>query len=523
MLAKFRATSRPPEQHPAAAGSPDGVDSSAMGARSFGYATAPVTLVAVLLGACVDYPASRVCQPGRVEICRCADGEPGTKICRADGAGFDPCSCDTGGGGAGGAGGSGGGVSMGGRPLPEDYRTVEQLYDELGSLAADHSEIAERIDYGDSFERWSATEPAGYDLMALRVTAKAMAGPKPVCVLAAGYHGDEVVGTEVARRMAHWLVEGYGVDADATWLVDYRDTWVIPAVNPDSLNIRRNNANAVNLNRNHTFKWEPGEGRGEYPASEPEIFFLEDLLSKILVDQRGPADGDAAPPDTTGIFVTLHAPFSHVLWPWAWSETAAPNAVGLRAIGEKMAATVGYGAGQTFPTLYEIHGCATDWVYGTFGVPAVLNEIGPSDRPLFGHVDTDIWPAHREALTHACRIARAPYQLAHGPDVWDLGYERDGTTLRFVARIDDSDSGGELVTAAELFLDGPPWEPGSTAIALAAADGQYDSDVELVTATVGVDALPGDPLDPQLIFVRGRDGGGHWGPPRALFVDLDPG
>ena len=34
-------------------------------------------------------------------------------------------------------------------------------------------------------------------------------------------------------RMLDWLVDGYGVDADATWIVDHHEVWIIPSLNPD--------------------------------------------------------------------------------------------------------------------------------------------------------------------------------------------------------------------------------------------------------------------------------------------------
>jgi hypothetical protein len=369
-----------------------------------------------------DGKDDRLCVPGDAMECRCDDGSLGLQLCRPDGSGYETCDCYDGAGGAAGAGGEGGAGGSGlggggGSPPGESYRTTEELYEELHELAAQHSSIVELVDYGDSYVRQEAGAPSGYDLLALRITAKGVSGPKPVFVIVAGYHGDEVIGTELARRMLHWLVESYDADADATWLVDYHDTWVIPTVSPDTLNVSRSNANLVNLNRNHSFQWVAADGHGERPASEPEVFHLEELLSEKLTDQRGPDEADAAPLDTVGLFITLHASGSIISWPWAFSDAPAPNSAGLATIGRKLGATLGYDTGQTYDAVYPIHGCATDWIYGTFGVPAFLHEIGRSDRPAFGDVNTDIWPPHLEAMLYEARLARAPYQLGAGPDV----------------------------------------------------------------------------------------------------------
>lgn len=462
----------------------------------------------------------RFCVPGDEMECLCDDGSLGLQLCRPDGSGYETCDCDDGAGGAGGEGGAGGiGLGGGGGSSPgESYRTTEELYEELHELAAQHSSIVELVDYGDSYVRQDAGAPSGYDLLALRITAKDVSGPKPVFVIVAGYHGDEVIGTELARRMLHWLVESYDADADATWLVDYHDTWVIPTVSPDTLNVSRSNANLVNLNRNHSFQWVAADGHGEHPASEPEVFHLEELLSEKLTDQRGPDEADAAPLDTVGLFITLHASGSIISWPWAFSDAPAPNSAGLATIGRKLGATLGYDTGQTYDAVYPIHGCATDWIYGTFGVPAFLHEIGRSDRPAFGDVNTDIWPPHLEAMLYEARLARAPYQLGAGPDVRNVSSHDEGDRVRLFAEIDDRDNGGELIAAAELTVDLPPWDPAAVAIALVPEDGQFDSPTELATATMDWDALRTCGQQRHIVFVRGQDTAGHWGPPRATFI-----
>ena len=83
----------------------------------------------------------------------------------------------------------------------------------------------------------SCTRPAptwnGYDLLALHITNQAIAGPKPVFWYDAGIHAREIATPEIAMRYIQWLLDGYNSDADAHWLVDYHDIWVMPMLNPD--------------------------------------------------------------------------------------------------------------------------------------------------------------------------------------------------------------------------------------------------------------------------------------------------
>lgn len=47
---------------------------------------------------CSPSLASRTCTPGREVACACGGGVEGHQVCRADGAGFEPCLCDDAGG-----------------------------------------------------------------------------------------------------------------------------------------------------------------------------------------------------------------------------------------------------------------------------------------------------------------------------------------------------------------------------------------------------------------------------------------
>ena len=62
-----------------------------MGRRA-GLVTAAV--LALLVTACRDTPASSVCEPSDQVVCVCPEGTQGTQTCRDDGTGFEPCRCE---------------------------------------------------------------------------------------------------------------------------------------------------------------------------------------------------------------------------------------------------------------------------------------------------------------------------------------------------------------------------------------------------------------------------------------------
>ena len=85
-------------------------------------------------------------------------------------------------------------------PPPPDsfyggYLSVNGIYRHLDEIAAAYPAITELRDYGDSYSKTvgGVVTPggqtlAGYDLLALKITNQAIAGPKPVFVLMAGIH-----------------------------------------------------------------------------------------------------------------------------------------------------------------------------------------------------------------------------------------------------------------------------------------------------------------------------------------------
>ncbi len=464
-----------------------------------------------------------------------------------------------------------------------DYRTVAEVYADLDVAAAAYPQLTELLTYGQSYclGRGGCLTPGGdalpgFPLRAIRVTNEAVAGSstiagesvsrgqKPVFFLMANIHAREITTPEIAMRFLDLLLNGYGSDADVTWLVDYHEIWIVPTANPDGHWLvelgeqeeygglpfyQRKNAKQANLidgvadcstwppsggdhygvdlNRNHSFGW-GGDGssgepcspvfRGAEPASESEVAQLEAVVRALVPDQRGPAMDDPAPDDTTGLFITLHSFSDLILWPWGHLYVDAPNKAGLKAIGDKLATFNGYRSCQSaaWDCLYAAAGASDDWAYGELGIPAFTFEIGSEFMPSYEIIDTVQWPENRPALLYAAKLARTPYQTIHGPDVLDLRVTPPGPLRELTATLDSSDNGNRPIAAAVYTLDVPPWQPEAMPVPLSAADGAFDSPTESVVGQFDAALLsPGR----HTLFVRGQDDAGNWGPVSALFVE----
>ncbi|MGD8791671.1 MAG: M14 family zinc carboxypeptidase [Anaerolineae bacterium] len=439
------------------------------------------------------------------------------------------------------------------------YRTVEETFATAQDLVTYYPHLATWIDVGDS---WEKTEPggnAGYDMMVLRLTNTNVAGPKPKLFIMSAVHAREYATAELNTRFAEYLVYNYGLDADATWLLDYHEIHLLLMSNPDGRKhaeasaLWRKNTNenycgptsgdrGADLNRNFPFEWSCCGGssgnpcdetyRGPSAASEPETQAIVNYVRSEFPDQRGPNLGDPAPPDAMGIFIDLHSYSELVLWSWGFTYQLAPNATGLQSLGRKFAYFNGYSPQQAIG-LYPTDGTTKDFAYGELGLAGYTFELGTWFFEACSTFENTILPDNMPALLYAAKASRLPYMLPAGPDAVDVAAQpagvTPGTTIELTATVDDTrfnHSNGieptQDVAAAEYYIDVPPWLTTTTPVSytMAPADGAFDDPVEGVMATLDTGSLaPGR----HIVFVRGRDAAGNWGPVSAVFVEIfDP-
>lgn len=99
------------------------------------------------------------------------------------------------------------------------------------------------------------------------------------------------------------------------------------------------------------------------------------------------------------------------------------------------------------------------------------------------------------------------------------------TQVTLTAVIDDtrfrSGSGEpvQAIAAAEYYIDTPPWITQTLPIpyVMTVEDGAWDEPIEQVHAEIDLSSLP---LGRHMLFVRGQDAEGHWGPVTGEFLDL---
>ena len=445
-------------------------------------------------------------------------------------------------------------------PARPCYRTVEQTHADLEALAIANPQIAQWVDYGDSWEKTQAM--GGYDLQALILTNQSVPGPKPVFMVMAAIHARELATAESAVQFAELLFNQYGQDADITWMLDYFEVHILPQPNPDgrkmaeaectgscSPNWRKNtnqnfcgptsSARGVDLNRNAGTSFWGGPSssgsqcsstyRGPSASSEPETSEMEAYADAVFPDFRDAPDNDFATPandEADGVFISIHSAGDIVFYPWEGINSDPPNLNGLRSLAQKMGLSTTFAACQNC-FLGPASGTNVDYVYERLGIPSFTYEIGSSFGQSCGAFTNTVLPQTIAGLMTGLKHSRRSYQSPLGPEILNLTFAPGPGGGTLSATADDTrlavNGGGEPVQPSQSIIgvrytiNEPPWVA-TESFELDAVDGNFDQTSEDVVGSLTNAQLAGA----TMLFVYAQDADGNTGPPAAVWVS-DPG
>ncbi|MDI6809631.1 MAG: M14 family zinc carboxypeptidase [Candidatus Eisenbacteria bacterium] len=263
------------------------------------------------------------------------------------------------------------------------YHTYQEMKTEMLAYAQTHAAIVKVDSIGSSVE--------GRAIWAMKISDNVGVDENEPEVLYMGnHHAREIMTVEIPMRIMSFLINGYGTDTLATRLVDTRETWLVPMVNPDGhvyvengssmwRKNRRNNGDGsygVDLNRNYGYMWgydnigsspTPSSEvyRGTGPFSEPEIDVIRDFCEAHDF-----------------IFsLSYHSYGEMVLYPWGYIAAHTPDRMLFTVLGDSIVAYNNYVHGNAATgTIYLTNGDTDDWVYGevvtknkTYGITFEVN------------------------------------------------------------------------------------------------------------------------------------------------------
>jgi hypothetical protein len=245
------------------------------------------------------------------------------------------------------------------------YHTYQQIMDTFHLIATNNPTIC----HLDTIAR----SPSGKFLLALKVTQNAQQEVhRPRFLIDGTTHGNENIGTEAIWYMVQQLVGRYGVDPLITQLVNTREVWFIPCINPEGLiNRTRGNTVCADLNRDYGYAWN-GESGAPVPWYTPEI-----RGQRVFLQQHPYV-----------ISMTFHSGTESVMWPWSYSRTATRDSTLHKLLCDRYGTITGYPSFQISRGLYECQGTSTDFMHGSEGALGLAAEISGGQPPPQGDIDS---------------------------------------------------------------------------------------------------------------------------------------
>ncbi|MBD3169065.1 MAG: T9SS type A sorting domain-containing protein [candidate division Zixibacteria bacterium] len=325
------------------------------------------------------------------------------------------------------------GLTMGG------FRTFSEVVAKMDSLHNQYPALTRIENIG--------TTHNGNTVWAMKVSDNVnMQEDEPEVLYTGLTHAREPIGMEICLDFVEWLLDNYGSDPDATLIVNERQVWIIPVVNPDGYlynqqtnpngggmwrkNRRNNGGNyGVDINRNYTYMW-GYDNNGSSPYSSSETY-------------RGPSAGSE--PETQAVMdfcedhefvlaLHYHSYGEYFIYPFGYDQIQTPDHALFVAIADSSVSFHGYDPGQAWQLLYAVNGDAVDYSYGEqttkdkiFGFTPEVGDSWQGFWPSSGDIPGLVAENHPVNKLFAL-IADNPYSMVapYAPVIDPMGTDPDG-------------------------------------------------------------------------------------------------
>ena len=247
---------------------------------------------------------------------------------------------------------------------------------------------------------------------------------EPEVLYTALHHAREPESIMAVIYYMYYLLENYGTDPEVTFLVNNRELYFVPVINPDGYvynqqtnpngggmwrKNRRNNGGGtygVDLNRNYGYKWgydnngsSPNPSsetyRGTAPFSEPETQAIRDLCNA----------------HNFKLTLNYHTYGDLLIYPWGYNDNLTPDSLLYIALASDMTQFNGYTYGTGSQTVgYIVNGDSDDWMYGEQTTKGKIMAMTPE-------VGSSFWPSPSQIYPLAQENIYPNLVLAHGPGV----------------------------------------------------------------------------------------------------------
>jgi carboxypeptidase T len=311
------------------------------------------------------------------------------------------------------------------------YHNYAEMTADLNAVVAGFPSIASQRVLGRSYQ--------GRDIVAIKISDNVATDEnEPEILYDANHHAREHLTVEMALYLVHLFADNYATDTRIRDIVNSREIWIIPSVNPDGSeydiatgvyrswrkNRQPNSGSSfvgTDLNRNYGFQWgccggsssDPASAtyRGPVAFSAPEAQVVRNFVNSRVV---GGVQQIKATMD-------FHTYSELVLWPYGYTTantgpglTVDDNSA-LSTLGRQLAATNRYTPEQA-SDLYIADGDLIDWLWGTHKIFAYTFEMYPTSSAQGGFyppasVIVRETSRNREAALLLAEVADCPYKV----------------------------------------------------------------------------------------------------------------
>ncbi len=221
---------------------------------------------------------------------------------------------------------------------PDEYLTYDEITQLIKSWAQAGPEIMEVGSYGSG---------GGYTNYYLRISAAVSDNSLnlPRGTINACMHGDEWIATATVLAVIHRILKKYAKNDEITKLIQTRDIYLVPVVNPANYDMKKREENGRDPNR--SFPWPGDENNNPTPNAQ--------RLMNLFIDKK------------FNSVLEYHASGRMVLLPWGHKKKPLDiyeHKVRHAKLGKMMGDAANYHWGLSPDIVgYTTPGESTDWAY----------------------------------------------------------------------------------------------------------------------------------------------------------------
>ncbi len=289
-------------------------------------------------------------------------------------------------------------------PADSNYHNYAEMNAAINTAVADHPNLVTKQVIGRSYEN--------REILALKISDNPTVDEaEPEVLFTHHQHAREHLTVEMALYLLNELTDKYTTDSRVANVVNSREIWILPDLNPDGgeYDIRNgsyagwrknrqpnsgSSAVGTDMNRNWNYQWGCCGGSSGSPSSEtyrgpsaessPEVKVVANFVRSRVV-------GGTQQIRTN---IDFHTFSELVLWPFGYTyNNTAPGMTQqdynvFSTLGQRMAQSNGYTPEQA-SDLYITDGSIDDWLWGNQRIYAYTFEMYPSSGGLNGFYPPD--------------------------------------------------------------------------------------------------------------------------------------